>query len=144
MDGPRVLKLKSAFEKMLSQLFSEAEIDEQVKEDIHSLFTQLLLKYSIPSKLNELDSLIQRQPNTLYDITDPNAISSVLSSHISESAHELDAFITEESTKIKREISSVKEREREIDQSLAHFTAELTSWMKMSESALGKIKKQTQ
>lgn len=144
MDGPRLLKLKSAFEKMLTQLFTEAEIDTQLKDEIQTLFMQLLLKYSIPSKLNDLDSLIQRPSSTLYDVTDPTAISSILSSYVVEPALDLDRFITEETAKIAESIAQTKEKERRIDESLAYFSNELGNWIKTSEEALGKIKKQTQ
>lgn len=139
-----MLKLKSAFEKMVAQLFTEAEIDIRLKEEIHMLFMQLLLKYSIPSKLNELDSLIQRQPSTIYDVTDPNTISSILSSYVAEPALELDRFIAEEEAKISEDISLIKEKERKVDESLAYFSNELSKWIKASECAFGKIKKQTQ
>lgn len=144
MDGPRVLKLKSAFEKMVSQLFTEAEIEESIKEEINSLFTQVLLKYSIPCKLNELDALLQRQPQTLYDVTCPNTISNILSSYITEPVLDLESFIDQETKSINTDLSALKEKERQIDQSLEHFTAELNDWLKTSENSLSKIKKEIQ
>lgn len=144
MDGPRVLKLKSAFEKMVSQLFTEAEIEESIKEEINSLFTQVLLKYSIPCKLNELDTLLQRQPQTLYDVTCPNTISNILSSYITEPVLDLESFIDQETKSINTDLSALKEKERQIDQSLEHFTTELNEWLKTSENSLSKIKKEIQ
>ncbi|KAH9386023.1 uncharacterized protein NEMAJ01_0919 [Nematocida major] len=144
MDGPRMVKLKSAFEKMLCQLFAEAQVDEAVKEDIQSLFTQLLLKYSIPSKLNELDSLLLRPPSTLYDVTCPNAISNILSSFIAEPASALHEFIDGESKSSRKELSELKAQEKEIDKSLEHYTSEIHKWLEMSEGSLAEIKKQTQ
>ncbi|EIJ88312.1 hypothetical protein NEPAR06_1056 [Nematocida parisii] len=144
MDGPRLVKLKSSFDKMLTQLFTEAQIQENVKEDINALFTQLLLKYSIPLKLNKLDVLLLKPPTALYDITCPQTISSILASHIADPASSLMAFLKQETDAVNEELAQLKQAEEELDNSLRASTAELNKWLETSENTLAQIKKQTQ
>ncbi|EHY65891.1 hypothetical protein NEAUS04_1874 [Nematocida ausubeli] len=144
MDGPRLVKLKSSFEKMLTQLFAEAQIQEGVKDDINALFTQLLLKYSIPSKLNELDVLLMKPPTPLYDITCPQTISSILASHIAAPSAALSDFLKQETAGVDSELKALKAAEEKVDESLRKSTMEMNRWLEVSESTLAQIKKQTQ
>ncbi|KAI5133102.1 hypothetical protein NEAUS07_1875 [Nematocida ausubeli] len=144
MDGPRLVKLKSSFEKMLTQLFAEAQIQEGVKDDINALFTQLLLKYSIPSKLNELDVLLMKPPTPLYDITCPQTISSILASHIAAPSVALSDFLKQETAGVDSELKALKAAEEKVDESLRKSTMEMNRWLEVSESTLAQIKKQTQ
>ncbi|KAI5188387.1 hypothetical protein NECID01_0018 [Nematocida sp. AWRm77] len=145
MDGPRLLKLKLAFEKMLEQIFKEIHTeDAALKEELLSSFTQILLKYSIPSKLNELDARLAKPASTLYDVTEDSSIRQILASYAQASTQSLLQSLSEEEEKVKKETARVQEEALAAEQAVSACSEEIKKWMGETQQAISDIKKQTQ
>ncbi|KAI5186449.1 hypothetical protein NEHOM01_1482 [Nematocida homosporus] len=144
MDGPRFSKLKSAFEKMLDQIFQETDsLPISAKEEIQSQFTQILLKYSLPSKLNELDARLER-PTPFYDVTNESEIEKILTSYLHLPISQFLNAISTEELKIKREISKCQEAETEQDKEIADLTTQIIAWADRVKTSIHAIRRHAQ
>ncbi|OAG30439.1 hypothetical protein NEDG_01981 [Nematocida displodere] len=145
MDGPRLSKLQLSFEKMVEQIFTESKIDDcHLKEEIFASFTQILLKYSLPLKLNELDSRLGKGSERLYDVTDKESIREIFSSYLHEPVSDFLSVISEHEEKIKREIAGVKAAEAACDREIQEHTDKIREWMDRTLLSISEIKKQAQ
>lgn len=145
MDGPRLLKLNSAFGKMVNQIFAETELgDSTLKEELHSAFTQLLLKYAIPSKLNELDIRLAQPKSAPEDVTAESAIRQILASHLQLPASTLTHALAGEAARLSQEIAQLQATSHQLDEEIAQTSAAINQWIEQTQAAMAQIKQQTQ
>ncbi|KAI5181586.1 hypothetical protein NEOKW01_1762 [Nematocida sp. AWRm80] len=148
MDGPRLTKMKCAFDKAITQVLKEIETDDisskELREEIDSFFTQLLLKYSIPTKLNELDHRISKGSTLLYDVTDNESIEQILTSYIHGPVTELLSKIATEEKKIDKEIEELQKIDQKTTAEISQTTETLTNWLSTTDKYISDIKRYIQ
>jgi len=144
-DGPRVAKLRMAFKKMVEKIFEELEIDSlDVKEELFSAFNQLLLKYSIPAKLNELDERISKYAQKTREKQFTNSPEEVLLSYIQEASSNLSNRVQQEEGRVKREADTIRQEEAEIDKEIQKHAENIRNWINKSGLIISAIKQKTQ
>ncbi|KAI5171908.1 hypothetical protein NEFER03_1173 [Nematocida sp. LUAm3] len=139
--GARFLKLKHAYEKMIEQIEEEIEIaNPEVKEDLLSSIQQILLKYSIPSKLDELDSRVQ-QPSVIYDISAEESITQIMKSYLHKDLSIFLAGLEKEQKAHEKEIEERKEEEQECSRRIDEAISSISSLLEKSSSSISEIRK---
>lgn len=145
-DGPRLLKLKLSFEKMLEQILLESRISEggSAKEELSISFQGLLLKYGIPLKLNELDVMIQNASAEPKRARKEESAEEVFAAHFHDPLKRLSRAAEEHTEKTQEEIKKLEEQEQSLDAELEASAQKIRAWMDEASATVMEIRKQTQ
>lgn len=143
MHGPRFLKLRSSFERCIEEIIQEAEIEDlAAKEDLLSIFTEISLKYSLPSKLNELDERIN-SPAPPYDVKDNSSIEKVFLSYIQQPTEELIHQISQQEKDIENRCKEIEKEEEKTDKQIEDLSLSLSQWVSSALLSISEMRRHT-